>query len=96
MSDLLIVVIVTAATLIAVAVSALIVQRAPARLRHTGQMNFDLGKLLDRSGQVGVVVIAAGILDGVLGRGSVGEVVTVTVFGAWLIFLSSIEVESKT
>jgi len=95
MSDEVLVTVITAAMFIAAVGIIAIAQYPPMRLWYGEQINFDLGKLLDRSGQVGVLVIAAGILDSVLGDGSAGEVAAVTIFGAGLILLSSLKVGSK-
>jgi len=73
-----------------------IAQYTPLRLWYIWQMKFfDLNEFQSRIGQVGVVIIAAGILDGVFADGSTGEVISITVFGAGLILFSSIKVRSE-
>lgn len=83
-NEIFVIFIIAAVSIIAIA------QYTPLRLWYVWQMKFfDLNGFQSRIGQVGVVIIAAGIIDGVFADGSTGEVVSITVFGTGLILFSS-------
>jgi len=87
---------ITAAMFTAVVGIIVFAQYTPLRLWYAWRTKFfDSNEFRSRVGQVGVVIIAAGILDGVFGDGSAGEVVAVNILGAELILFSSIKARSE-
>lgn len=87
---------ITVAMFTAVVGVIIFAQYTPLRLWYAWRTKFfDSNEFRSRIGQVGVVIIGAGILDGVFGDGSAGEVVAVNILGAGLIVFSSIKVRSE-
>lgn len=90
MSDQLFTIVITAAMLVT-AVAIVLAQHAPARLWYAWRAKFDPDALLNRSGQIGVLTIAAGIGHAFLNDGGAGETAMMSTIGVALIVIGSVK-----
>ncbi|MDD9810380.1 MAG: hypothetical protein OXU71_01495 [Gammaproteobacteria bacterium] len=96
MSDEVLITVITAAMFIAAVGIIVIAQYAPVQLWYPWRTKINSEALLDRSGQVGVITIAAGIGHVFLNDGGTGEAAMMSAIGVALIVISSVKTGGKS